>query len=144
MAGGICVDLESLVSGEILGRLQELGTQGDGFAVSLFEIIYPQIEMDLLGRSMRPVRLDVFRRELKAHSPVAIDHQAVPVIVGLDGSVKQTGPEAALGIEVGCVEDHNHSGQFHSLIVLQIRPKRKGSTSVIPGGATRERVDLAR
>jgi len=58
----------------------------------------------VLRRAVGPVRRDVIRRQLDAQPPLALDDDAVPVVVPVHLPVQQPRPEGALGLPVGGVE----------------------------------------
>lgn len=115
MAGGIRIHLEALGRFGVVGRLQQPRAQRHRFRMRRREVVDPEVEMYLLRRSVGPIGGNVVRRELDTEPPLAIDHHAVPVVLGFDCAAQQTCPEAALGGEIGGVEHDDLSSYFHAV-----------------------------
>ena len=70
--------------------------------------------MDLLLRCpVGPVGRNVVGRQLHPDSRFAVDDHHVPVILSIDRPIEHSGPEAALGLEVFCVEYHHLASDAH-------------------------------
>ena len=119
MTGGIRVDLEPFCSMRVIRRLQQRGTQRHGFLVRSLEIVDMYVEMDLLRRPIGPLGPNKVRCELNAEPPFAIDQNAVPIVVRYNSPTQQSGPERALGKQVGGIEDDDLSLDSHPVIVPQ-------------------------
>src|SRR5262245_13328316 len=117
MARRVGVDLEPFDRVEVVGRLEQPGAEGHGFVMGGPDVVDVQIEVDLLRRAVRPVGLDVVRRELDTEPPLAVDQDAVPVVVGDDPAPQQSGPEGALGSEVRRVEHDDLSLDPHAAMM---------------------------
>jgi len=117
MPGGIRVDLVALGRPDVIRWLQEFGTQRDGFVMGGLDVIDIQVEVHLLRRAIGPLRRNMVGRELNAQPPFAIDEDTVPIVVRFDRSTQQSGPEGALGSQVGGVEDDDLSGNPHAIIL---------------------------
>jgi hypothetical protein len=86
-------------------------------------VVDVQVDVDLLRRTVGPLRRDVVRRELHGDSRLPVDDDAVPVVVGDDGAAEESCPERALRSEIGRVQDDDLSGDAHRLI-FSCRPRR--------------------
>ena len=64
MTSRICVDLKIVGRLRTYGRLEQLRACGHDFGVSFLEVVDPQIEVDLLRSSLRPLGRYVVGREL--------------------------------------------------------------------------------
>jgi hypothetical protein len=53
------------------------------------------------------------RGELHAHDPLAVDDDAVPVLVAVHDAAQEATPEPALGLDIACVEHHDLPDGFH-------------------------------
>ncbi len=69
--GWVGADLVPFVGIEVGSRLEQSGAEGDSFFVCRARILDVQIEMDLLGVSIRPIGRNVVWRELDADAPGA-------------------------------------------------------------------------
>ena len=102
MAGGVGIHLVALGGGEIVGGLQQASAERDDLVVGARRIVDVEIEMDLLLRTVRPVGRRVVGCELHTDPPLAVGvDDAVPVVVRDDTAAEHTGPEGALGGQVG-------------------------------------------
>ena len=108
MPGRIGVDLEVVGGVAVLRRHEHLRTQRHDTIVRHREVLYPEVEVDLLGRCpVGPVGRDVVGRQLNPDPWVTVNDHHVPVILGIDSAVKHRSTEAALGGEV-CGVEHDH------------------------------------
>jgi hypothetical protein len=88
MPGRICVDLK-IVAGAAVGcRLEKFRAEREDFVVSLLRVIDPQVKMDLLRISVRPLRWTVARRELNSHPRPTVDVHHMPVIFRIDRPIE--------------------------------------------------------
>ncbi len=56
-------------------------------------------------------------RQLNAQPRFAIDVDTVPIVLRVDRATQQSGPESALGGQVGGVENNDLSGNPHPVIL---------------------------
>ena len=82
--------------------------------MSRVEVIDPQVDVDLLRRSIRPLGRYVVRCELNSHTWRTVDEHRVPVVLGVDRPAEHLGPKAALGGQVSCVKNHDLVVELHS------------------------------
>ena len=83
MTSRICVDLEIVGRLRTCCRLEQLRACGHDFGVSFLEVVDPQIEVDLLRSSLRPLGRYVVGRELDPHFRLAVHKHHVPVVLGI-------------------------------------------------------------
>src|ERR1700758_3284195 len=95
MSCGICVDLEVVGScwRPFLCRLEQLGAERHDLLVSGLEVINPQINVDLLRRSVWPLGRHMVRCELHSYSWLTVHRDQVPMIIRTDGAAKNSSPE---------------------------------------------------
>src|SRR5699024_86882 len=113
--GRVGVDLERLarvVRGGG-GGLEHLRAQGHHVGLRDLEVLHPQVQVHLLRGAVRPVGSDVLRIELDADPGPVVDEHHVPVVVAVHGPAEHTGPEGALGLQVGTVEDDHLVVDLH-------------------------------
>jgi hypothetical protein len=110
--GRVCVDLK--VVGGVFCRLEQSCAQCHDFVVSRLGVIYSQVEVNLLGRSMRPLGPDVVWCELDAHPWLTVDQHHVPVVLSVDRAAEHPSPESALGREIVSIERHDLMPNPHS------------------------------
>lgn len=102
-------------------RLQPSGAQIGGPLTCLRKIIDMQIEVDLLLLvTGRPLRRYMIRCQLDPDNPLAIDDDAVPIIVAMHGSIEHAGPELTLCIDVARVEHDDPPNDLHARILPAI------------------------
>jgi hypothetical protein len=134
--GRVGVDLVPLAGGEIVGGVQQSGTERHGLGVGRHRVVDVQIEVDLLRVPVRPFGRDVVGGELDAdHPPIPwVDH-AVPVVFGDHAPTEQARPERALGPEVRGIEHDHRSPDVHGAIIADesatacavLTPAREGT-----------------
>ena len=121
VAGGVGVDLEALGGVEVVGRLQQSGAERHHVVVGRADVVDEQVEVDLLGCAVGPVRRHVVRRQLHAEASLPVDVDGVPVVVGADGAIEHGGPERALGAQVRRRRGRSCVGRCASVIVPRPR-----------------------
>jgi len=136
MPGRVRVRLEAFISVEVVGRLEQPRTQAHDLLVGGTDIVDVDVEVDLLLLpAVRPLRSDVVRCELKTQARLAVDEHGVPVIVRVDRSGQQPGPEGALGVQIGSIENDYLPGNPHSFIVAQsaarVRRRRRACCGAV-------------
>lgn len=98
----------ALVAAQIGCRLEQMRAESNRLVVGSTWIVDVQVQMHLLRAPERPVRRNVTRCQLYANPPLAVGvDNAVPCLVRKDVATQNRGPECALGMQVGCVEDDN-------------------------------------
>jgi hypothetical protein len=98
VAGRVGINLVSLGGGQVVGCLQQAGTECDRLGVGTGRIIDVQIEVDLLRVPMRPFRRDVIGSELNADHPVPVRvEDAVKRVVDEDAAAEHARPKSTLG-----------------------------------------------
>ena len=116
MASGIRIDLEVVTSGRARGRLEHASAKSHHLVVCGVEIVDPKIQVDLLcWQTVWPIGSNVVRRELYANAGLSVDHDHVPVVIPVDVTAEDTGPERALGVKVRRIERHDLMPDFHAL-----------------------------
>jgi hypothetical protein len=99
VTGRVGVHLEVVTLGGTASWLEHSGSQTHDVGVGGIEVLDPEIEVDLLRWSaVRPVRRDVVWCVLHADAWFTVDDHHVPVIVSIDVTAEDTGPERALGV----------------------------------------------
>ncbi len=80
-------------------------------------IIDMQIDMDLLGSSIGPIRRDMVRRQLDADAPRAggIKYAVKPLVSVVDVAAKNPSPERAFSRRVCCIEHDYLTHTFHNV-----------------------------
>lgn len=108
VARRVGVHLVPLLRVEVRSCLQQPGAKRSHLFVSSSRIEDVQVEMKLLGYSVRPLRRKMIRRELYADAPLTrgVD-DAVEALLFEDVSAEDSSPERALGMNVGRIE-HDH------------------------------------
>lgn len=116
VTGRVGVHLVALFGVEVRSRPEQLGTQPDCLFMRSSAVFDVQVEMQLLGCSMRPLRRNVVGRELHADAPLAsgVD-DAVETVVFEDVPAEDSSPERALGMQVGRVEHDHLTHDVHEL-----------------------------
>ena len=76
--------------------------------------------------------------ELDTHARCAVDVDAVPIVFSLDGASQKSSPKAALGANVGRVENNDLPCDDHAVILPLCRERR-----AVPGRLTDSFNDLA-
>jgi hypothetical protein len=136
MPGRIRVDLVTVGRLDVLSRLQQPGTQRHGFVMGRLYVVDVQVEVDLLRRSIRPLRRNMVGRKLKTQPRFSVDVDHVPIVVRCNRATQQVSPECALNRQVGGVEDDDLSGNSHAGILA--RTWRVSSSRSGPSTAGRE------
>ena len=99
MSCGICIDLE--VAGScrraFFCRLKHPGAERHNLLMSGLEVINPQINVDLLRRSIRPPRRHMVRCKLHSYPWLTVHDDEMPVITSTDSAAKNSSPELAFG-----------------------------------------------
>lgn len=118
MTGGTGVHREPFGAARVVGRalrwLEETPSERLRQLPGGLQVVDVEVDVNLLLLgTVRPDRWFVIGRELHAHHPLAIDDDAVPVVVAVDLAAEQAGPEGALGLEVPCVEHDDPSDDLH-------------------------------
>ncbi len=117
MARGISVHLKPFCGVRILSSLDHSGTECGRLLVCRFQIVDPEIEMDLLLlRAIRPLRWDMVRSKLEPDYPLAVHREGMPVILGIDLSIQQCCPEATLGGQIRGVDDDELQFDSHAYL----------------------------
>jgi hypothetical protein len=117
MAGGVCIDLKRVRRVSLLRLLQHRRSEGHDELMRRGRVIDPEVEVDLLRRTVRPVGRHMVRRQLHADSWSTVDLDHVPVVFGVDRSAEHARPEAALRGEIGSVEHDYLVIDLHSIII---------------------------
>lgn len=103
----------ALLSIEV-ARLEQSCAKRDRRFVRNPRIVDVEVEMHLLGSTVRPLRRDVIGRELHADVPLAgRPDDAVELVVTEDLPAEDPCPEPALGVQVGRVEDDDVTNHVH-------------------------------
>lgn len=99
MSCGICIHLEVVGScwRSFSCGLEHRGAERHDLFMSGLEVIDPQINVDLLRRSIRPLWRHMVRRELNPYSWLTVHHDHMPVIICTDSAAKNSSPELAFG-----------------------------------------------
>src|SRR6476660_953343 len=66
----------------------------------------------LLG-TVRPIRCHVVWGKLHAHDPLAVDHDAVPVLVAVHHAAEESSPKPALGFDIAGVKHNDPPDDLH-------------------------------
>lgn len=99
MPSRVRIHLVAFGSIEIRSCLEQPSAEGDCLFVCSSRLLDVQIEMHLLGASVRPLRRNVVGCQLHADSPISIGvNDAVPVVVLEDVAAENASPERALGM----------------------------------------------
>lgn len=128
MPGGVGIHLVALRRIEV-SRLEQSGAEPDRGVVRDSRIFDVEVEMHLLRSTIRPLRRDVIGRVL--HPDMALagrTDDAVELVVAKHLRPEYAGPEPALGVEVGRVEDDYLADHVHSSNLARARA-RKGQAS---------------
>jgi hypothetical protein len=106
VTGRVSVDLVALLATKIGGCLEQPSAQPHRLFVRLRGVGHVEVDVHLLGRTLWPLGLDVGRGVLHADRPVSrlVDH-ALELIVSEDASADHSGPEGALGLNIGGVKN---------------------------------------
>ena len=112
---GVGIHLVSFGRSQIVGRLQQARAERDCLGVGSRRVVDVQIEMDLLGDAIGPIRRNMVGRELHAEYPstVCVDH-AVPIGIHNDAATQHSRPERALGGQISCVEHDYLPNDLHA------------------------------
>lgn len=107
------IHLMALLSIEV-ARLEQSCAKPDRRFVCNSRIFDVEVEMHLLGSTVRPLRRDVIGRELHADAPLAgRTDDAVELVVTEDLPAEDPCPEPALGVQVGRVEYDDLANHVH-------------------------------
>jgi len=127
MPGRVGVDPEPLV----VDSPQGTGTQCEDFCFARCDVVDPQVDVQLLGRAVRPLRRLVVGSELHSHEWLIGDPDAVPVLGLLHPPAGQGCPKRALGFDVRCVEHDDGVLDVHAAIFPDA-----GASDLLTAGAT--------
>jgi hypothetical protein len=121
MPCGVYVDL-GVVGGRgrpIFCSLEQFGAERHDLLMSGLEVINPQINVDLLRRSVWPLWRNMVRCELHSYSWLTVHDDKVPVIICTDSAAKNSSPELAFGRQVCGVKYHDLALNIHSSACCQ-------------------------
>jgi hypothetical protein len=111
------VDLMPFVGIDVGSRLEQPGAEGDRLFMCCPRILDVQIEMDLLGSSIRPIGRDVVPRELDADAPRpgGIKHAVKSFVSVEDVPAENPSPERAFSRRVWGIEHDYLTHRFHNV-----------------------------
>jgi hypothetical protein len=115
--GWVGVDLVPFVGAEIGSRQEQPGAEGNRLFMCRPRILDVQIEMDLLGSSIRPIGRNVVWRELDADAPGAggIEHAVKSLVSVIDVAAENLSPERAFSRRVCGIEHDYLTHHFHTV-----------------------------
>lgn len=117
MPSGVGVELVTFWRRQIVGCFQQPGSKSHGLRLRHGRVVDVEIEMHLLGRTVRPIGRDVIVGELHADHPliVRIEH-AVELVIAEHPASDHPRPEVALGGQIGCIEHDDLPHDLHGEI----------------------------
>jgi hypothetical protein len=121
MAGRTRIDGEHLIAVRVVGWsrwcLKLTPSEFDRSPIGRLQVVHMQVDVHLLLlETRRPIRCHMVRGELHAHDPLAVDNDAVPVLVAVHDAAQEASPKPALGFDIASVKHNDSPDDLHAML----------------------------
>jgi hypothetical protein len=79
------------------------------------EVVDPEVEVDLLLNSIRPLRALIVLGLLHSNTWLTVDQDRAPIAINLNNTPEYTCPELGFSVDVGSIEGDNLEPDLHSV-----------------------------
>jgi len=102
----------------VIGDSQDTSTESYRLCMRLSEIFDVEVQVNLLGTPIRPVRRLMIRSQLHADYPLVLRvEDTMKTAIAQDNTSEHPSPKGTLCFDITCIKDNNSPNDFHRFIV---------------------------